>query len=124
LGVKKAIIRLQSPKTEFGAQHQYGRVTYPSIRNFTWSKKKYTFGGQKSKNKPSEPKNLGLKISKTRFRTKKIKTSRHFKKAKMHSKKLFLGLKRKKQARHLVNFKRNKQEFLKLLVFILIMFHV
>jgi hypothetical protein len=27
------------------------------IGNFTWSKKKYTFGGQKSENKPSEPKN-------------------------------------------------------------------
>jgi hypothetical protein len=34
-------------KTEFGAQNQYGRVTYPSNRNFTWSKKKYTFGGEK-----------------------------------------------------------------------------
>jgi hypothetical protein len=32
--------------------------THPYIRNFTWSKKKYTFGGQKGKNKPSE-----LKIS-------------------------------------------------------------
>jgi hypothetical protein len=39
------------PKTEFGAQNQYGRVIYPSIGNFTWSK------GQKGKNKPSEPKN-------------------------------------------------------------------
>jgi hypothetical protein len=32
-------------------------VTYPSIGNFTWSNKKYTFGGQKGENKPSEPKN-------------------------------------------------------------------
>jgi hypothetical protein len=40
----------------FGAQNQYGPVTYPSIRNLTWSKKKYTFGGLKGENKPSEPK--------------------------------------------------------------------
>jgi hypothetical protein len=52
LGFKKANIGLQSPKTEFGAQNQYGRVIYPSIGNFTWSKKKYTFGGQKVKNRP------------------------------------------------------------------------
>jgi hypothetical protein len=38
--VKKAKIGPQSPKTEFGAQNQYGRVIYPSIGNFTWSKKK------------------------------------------------------------------------------------
>jgi hypothetical protein len=57
LGVKKAILSLQSPKTEFGAQNQYGRVTYPSIGNFTWSKKIYTFRGQKGENKLSEPKN-------------------------------------------------------------------
>jgi hypothetical protein len=56
LGVKKAIIGLQSPKTEFGAQNQYGRVIYPSIGNFTWSKKKYTFGGQNGYNRPPEPK--------------------------------------------------------------------
>jgi hypothetical protein len=31
-------------------------VIYPSIGNFTWSKKNYTFGGQKGENKPSEPK--------------------------------------------------------------------
>jgi hypothetical protein len=36
---------------------QYVRVIYPSIENFTWSKKKYTFGGQKGENKPLEPKN-------------------------------------------------------------------
>jgi hypothetical protein len=47
----------QSPKTEFGAQNQYGRVINPSIGNFTWSKKKHTFGGQKDANRPSEPKN-------------------------------------------------------------------
>jgi hypothetical protein len=33
LGVKKAKIGPQSPKTEFGAQNQYGRVIYPSIGN-------------------------------------------------------------------------------------------
>jgi hypothetical protein len=55
LGVKKSKISLQSPKTEFGAQNQYGHVTY-SIGNFTWSKKKYSFGGRKGENKPSEPK--------------------------------------------------------------------
>jgi hypothetical protein len=47
LGVRKAIIGLQSPKTEFGAQNQYGRVIYPLIGNFKWSKKKYNFRGQK-----------------------------------------------------------------------------
>jgi hypothetical protein len=54
LGVKKPKISIQSPKTEFGAQNPYGRVTYPSIGNFTWSKKKYSFGGQKGENKASE----------------------------------------------------------------------
>jgi hypothetical protein len=53
LGVKEAKI---GPKTEFGARNQYDRVTYPSIEDFTWSKKIYTFGGQKGENKPSEPK--------------------------------------------------------------------
>jgi hypothetical protein len=67
LGVKKAEISLQSPKTEFGAQKLYGRMT--SIGNFTGSKKKYTFGGQKGENKPSEPKNgfWGLQSPKTEF---------------------------------------------------------
>jgi hypothetical protein len=55
-GSKRAKI-LQSPKTEFGLQNQYDLVTYPSIGNFTKSEKKYTFWGQKGKNKPSEPKN-------------------------------------------------------------------
>jgi hypothetical protein len=32
-------------------------VIYPSIGNFIWSRKKYTFGGQKGENKQSEPKN-------------------------------------------------------------------
>jgi hypothetical protein len=48
---------LQSPKKEIGAQNQYGRVIYPSIGNLTWSMKIYTFGGQKGKNWPPEPKN-------------------------------------------------------------------
>jgi hypothetical protein len=54
---KTAKISLQSPKTEFGLQNQYDRMTYPSIGNFTWSKKKYTFGGQKDNKRPLEPKN-------------------------------------------------------------------
>jgi hypothetical protein len=49
LGVKKAKIGPQSSKTEFGFQNQYGRVIYSLIGNFTWSKKKYAFGGQKGK---------------------------------------------------------------------------
>jgi hypothetical protein len=95
LGVKKAKISFQSPKTEFGAQNQYGRVTYPSIGNFTWSMKKYTFGVQKGENKASEPKNgAGPKISKQKDKNKKAFQ-------KMHAKKVFVGLKRKKQARNL-----------------------
>jgi hypothetical protein len=54
LGLKKTE---KSPKTEFGAQNQYGRVIYPSIGNFTWTTKKHTYRGQKRKNKPSEAKN-------------------------------------------------------------------
>jgi hypothetical protein len=46
LEVKKAEIGSQSPKTEFGAQNEYGRVIYPSLGNFIWSKKNYTFRGQ------------------------------------------------------------------------------
>jgi hypothetical protein len=42
---------------KFGAQNQYGRVTYSSIGNVTWSKKKYACGGQKAENKLSELKN-------------------------------------------------------------------
>jgi hypothetical protein len=57
LRVKKAKISLQSPKMEFEAQNQYGRVIYPSIGNFIWSQNKYPFGGQKGENEPSEPKN-------------------------------------------------------------------
>jgi hypothetical protein len=63
---QKAKIGLQSPKTEFGAQNQYGHVICPSIGNFTWSKKKYTFGGQKGENRPPEPKN-GIWGPKSKF---------------------------------------------------------
>jgi hypothetical protein len=50
---------------ESRAQNQYDHVFYLSIGNFTWSKKKYIFGGKKSDNKPTEPKNkiFGPKIS-------------------------------------------------------------
>jgi hypothetical protein len=51
LGGKRTKISLQSPKTEFGAQNQNDLV------NFTGSKKKCTFGGQKGDKKPSENKN-------------------------------------------------------------------
>jgi hypothetical protein len=47
----------QNPKTEFGLQNQNGRVICPSIGNIIRSKKKYTFRGEKCKNRPSEPKN-------------------------------------------------------------------
>jgi hypothetical protein len=36
---------------------EIGHVTHQSIENFIKMKKIYTFGGQKGKNKPSEPKN-------------------------------------------------------------------
>jgi hypothetical protein len=45
---------LHNPKTEFWAQNQYGRVIFHVIGSFTCSKKKYTLGGQKGENKPSE----------------------------------------------------------------------
>jgi hypothetical protein len=57
LAVKKAKIGPQSPKTEFVAQNQYVRVIHPSIGNFTWNKKKYTFGGPRGKNRLPQPKN-------------------------------------------------------------------
>jgi hypothetical protein len=58
-------ISLHRPKTEFGQQNQYERVTYPSIGNFTWNKKKYAFGGQKDENMPLELKN-GTKAPKNK----------------------------------------------------------
>jgi hypothetical protein len=57
LGLKKAKIGPPSPKTEFAAQNQYVRVIHPSFGNFTCSKKKYTFGVQRGKNRLPEPKN-------------------------------------------------------------------
>jgi hypothetical protein len=56
LGVENMKMSLQSPNNEFGAKNQYGVVIHPSIGNFTWSKKKFIFGGQKHENEPSEPK--------------------------------------------------------------------
>jgi hypothetical protein len=47
LGVEKAKITPQSPKTEFRAHNLFGICI---------SEKIYSFGGQKGKNKPSEPK--------------------------------------------------------------------
>jgi hypothetical protein len=40
-------------------------MIYRSIGSFIWSRKKYTFEGQKGENKPSKPKkrNLGSKIN-------------------------------------------------------------
>jgi hypothetical protein len=49
LGVKKANIGSQNPKTEFEAYNQYGCVTYPQIINFTWSKKNILLGVKKAK---------------------------------------------------------------------------
>jgi hypothetical protein len=74
-------ISLQSPTTEFGAQNQYGRVIYPSIGNFTWSKKKLLLGIKKAKISLQSPKmEFRAQKSKINFCAKKIKTSRHFKK--------------------------------------------
>jgi hypothetical protein len=72
LKVKTAKMSPQSPKTAFGVQNQYGRVTYPSIGNVTypsignvtWSKKKYTFGIEKAKISLQSPKTeLAAKIT-------------------------------------------------------------
>jgi hypothetical protein len=63
LGVKKAKIGSQSPKTEFGAQNQYIRVIYPSIGNITCSKKKHTLRGQKGEAFRSQKRNLGPNIN-------------------------------------------------------------
>jgi hypothetical protein len=64
LGVKKAKIGAQSPKTEFGAQ----------IHKILHGVRKHILLGVKK-----------AKISKISFRTKKIKTSRHFKKCMLKS---------------------------------------
>jgi hypothetical protein len=98
------------PKDGFVGQNQYNRVTCPSIGNFTWSKKICTFGGQRGKNKVSEPENgAQAPISKIGFRTKKIKTSRHFKKCML--KKFMSDSKEKtsyRNLRKLVDSKRKK----------------
>jgi hypothetical protein len=47
LKVKKAKIGSQSPKIEFGAQNQYGRVIHISIGNLTYSKKNILLGVEK-----------------------------------------------------------------------------
>jgi hypothetical protein len=49
--------RSLEPKNGIWGPKSVWSVIYPSIWNFTWSKKKHTFAGQKGKNKPSEPKN-------------------------------------------------------------------
>jgi hypothetical protein len=81
----------------------------------------------------SQKRNLGPKISKISFLTKKIKTSRHFKKCMLN-----VGLKKRKQTRNLIvdNWSilkdKNKNVFkfsiaiikLNFLMFILILFHV
>jgi hypothetical protein len=50
---------------EFGAQDLHGRVTYPSIKNLTWRKKKYIFGGLKRRKQAirAQKRNLGPKIN-------------------------------------------------------------
>jgi hypothetical protein len=54
---QKGEIRPPEPNNGIWAQNQYGRVIYPSIGNFTRSKKKHSFGGQKGEKRPPEPKN-------------------------------------------------------------------
>jgi hypothetical protein len=56
LGVKKVKLGPQSPETEFVLQNRYCCVISPSIRSIIRSKKIYTFGDQKSENKPSSHK--------------------------------------------------------------------
>jgi hypothetical protein len=64
LAAKKVKISLHISKTEFGAQIQYGCVKFPSIGNFIWNKKKYTFGVEKAKKKVQSPKEKQVGISK------------------------------------------------------------
>jgi hypothetical protein len=57
-GVWNATGSHESPKTEFAGHEIFiSRVTYPSIRNFMLSSKKYTLRGLQSNRKPLEPKN-------------------------------------------------------------------
>jgi hypothetical protein len=51
------------PKNGIWGPKSYGRVIYPSIWNFVWSKKKFTFGGQKGENLRARKRNLGPKTS-------------------------------------------------------------
>jgi hypothetical protein len=86
-GDQKGKNSLQSSKTEFGAQNQYGLVIYLSIGNFTWSKKIILLGVKKAKTAfRAQKRNLGPKNSKIYVRAKKIKTSRHFKKCTLREK--------------------------------------
>jgi hypothetical protein len=63
LGVEMAKISPQSPKSEFGAQNQYGCVIYPLIRNLIFIKKIYVLGVEKAKISLQSPKrNLCSKI--------------------------------------------------------------
>jgi hypothetical protein len=55
LEIKKAKKGSQSPKMEFGAQNQYGRMIHLSTGNYICSKKNYTFWGQKGENRLPEP---------------------------------------------------------------------
>jgi hypothetical protein len=48
-GGQKGKNKPSEPKNGIWGPNQYGRVIYPSIGNFTWSKKKYNFGGEKLK---------------------------------------------------------------------------
>jgi hypothetical protein len=48
---QKAKLSHQSPKTEFSYP-----LIYPLIEDFTCSKKRFTFVGKKSENKPLDPK--------------------------------------------------------------------
>jgi hypothetical protein len=48
LGVKKSQNRPPAPKNGVEVKNQYGCVIYSSFGNFTWSKKRYCFGGKKT----------------------------------------------------------------------------
>jgi hypothetical protein len=77
-GVWNATGTHESPKTEFVSHEIFiSRVTYPSIRNFMLSSKKYTLRGLKCNHKSWEPKNLNkfkfLKLIKTTDMFSKIK---------------------------------------------------
>jgi hypothetical protein len=58
-------IQPSEPKNGIWAEDLYGRVTYPSINNFTWRKKKYIFRGLKRRKQAirAQKRNLGPKIN-------------------------------------------------------------